>query len=100
LAEPCLREALPVLEDKEPEQSGTFVAQSLLGASLVGQQKYATAEPILLKAFERLEKRDEQKPSPSHAKPIREAGDRIVHLYEAWGKPERAAEWRKRLSAE
>ena len=98
-AEPLLREALPVLEEKEPEQSGTFVAQSLLGASLVGQQQYATAEPILLNAFERLKKRDEQKPSPSRAKPLREAGERMVQLYEAWGKPGQAAEWRAKLEA-
>jgi hypothetical protein len=28
---------------------------------------------------------------------LTEAGARIVQLYEAWGKPERAAQWRKTL---
>jgi hypothetical protein len=28
------------------------------------------------------------------------AAGRLVQLYEAWGKPERAAEWRKRLDLE
>jgi hypothetical protein len=28
---------------------------------------------------------------------VAQAGDRIVRLYEDWGMPEKAAEWRRRL---
>jgi hypothetical protein len=29
---------------------------------------------------------------------VAEAGERIVQLYEAWGRPEKAAEWRVKLT--
>jgi hypothetical protein len=39
-----------------------------------------------------------QPPPPALAVRTREALDRIVKLYEGWGKKEEAAKWRARLS--
>ena len=31
---------------------------------------------------------------------IREAGERLVQLYEAWAKPDKAAEWKAKLKTD
>ncbi len=92
-AEPRLREALAIHERKDPDNWRAFETRSLLGASLLGQKKYAEAEPELLRAHEGLKAREAKIPAPSR-KIVDETVDRIVRLYEAWGKPDRAAEWR------
>ena len=38
--------------------------------------------------------------SEATAKPKREALERIVKLYDAWGQPRKAAEWRAKLGAD
>ena len=62
-----------------------------------GQQKHADAEPLLVKGFKGLKKHEAQIPMKPKARLI-EALERLVKLYEAWGKPEQAAEWRQRLA--
>jgi hypothetical protein len=38
---------------------------------------------------------------PPLAKPVlADAGKRVVQLYERWGKPEKAAEWREQLGSD
>ena len=37
------------------------------------------------------------KPPQEVAVPKRETPERVIQLYEAWGKKEKAAEWRKKL---
>ncbi|MDG3004712.1 serine/threonine-protein kinase [Paludisphaera mucosa] len=98
-AESVLRQALPVLEKAAPESPTRFQAQSLLGASLLGRGGFADAEPLLVQGYEGLKAREAglvAKDRPLAA----EAGDRIVRLYTAWGRPEKAAEWRGKLGAE
>ena len=97
-AEPILRECLAILQKKQPEAPTTFLAQSLLGDVLLAQQKYAEAEPLLVQGYEGLKAREGQI-SPLYARfRIGEAGERIVRLYEAWGRAEKAAEWRTKLT--
>jgi eukaryotic-like serine/threonine-protein kinase len=97
-AEPILRECVAIIENKDPEAWTIFHAQSLLGDSLLGQEKYALAEPLLLQAYEGLKVRAEQIPRLHSRHRVAEAGGRIVRLYEAWGRPEKAAEWRSKLT--
>jgi tetratricopeptide (TPR) repeat protein len=98
LAEPILRESLAILQDKQPGASTTFVAQSALGDVLLAREKYAEAEPLLVRGYEGLKARQGQI-SPLYARfRVAEAGERIVRLYEAWGRPEKAAEWREKLA--
>jgi serine/threonine protein kinase/tetratricopeptide (TPR) repeat protein len=95
-AEPVLRECLAIREKFQPDGWPTFNVRSLLGGSLLGQKKYAEAEPLLLSGYEGLKAREAQIAAPGRPR-LPEAGERLVKLYEAWGQPQKAHEWRKRL---
>jgi serine/threonine protein kinase/tetratricopeptide (TPR) repeat protein len=90
--------ALKILSEKAPSALGTHHARSLLGGALLGQKKYAEAEPSLIGGYEGLKALGERIPAPTRGLLTAELGERIVQLYEAWGQPEKAAEWRTKLS--
>jgi len=73
---------------------GSYDRQSLLGASLMGQGKYAEAEPLLIAGYKGLKKLS---PAIAVEANLPEAGQRLVRLYTAWGKPDQADEWRRKL---
>jgi hypothetical protein len=60
-------------------------------------QRYAEAEPLLIHGYEGLKARERQIPPLFARHRVSEAGQRIVRLYEVWGKAETAAEWRTKL---
>jgi tetratricopeptide (TPR) repeat protein len=92
-AEPVLRECLAIREKKIPDNWLTFSARSLLGGALLGQKKYADAEPLLLAGYEGMKTREAK--IPRIGKPrLPEAANRLVELYDAVGKPDKAAAWR------
>jgi tetratricopeptide (TPR) repeat protein len=95
-AEPILRECLTRRQQKQPHHWATFFTQAQLGDSLLGQKKYAEAEPLLLAGYEGLKQRQAQIPTPNK-KSLTEALDSLGQLYDAWGKPEEAARWRAEL---
>jgi tetratricopeptide (TPR) repeat protein len=95
-AEPLLRECLRFRKQYEPGEWTTFATKSLLGGSLLGQKKYAEAEPLLLAGYEGMKQREREIPTVVKVR-LTEAIERLVQLYEAWGKPEKAAEWRAKL---
>jgi hypothetical protein len=82
----------------EPEAWTTFNTQSLLGGALLGQQKYAEAEPLLRAGYQGLKQR-EQAILPQWLVRIPEAIQRLVQLYEATDQKDEAANWRKELEA-
>ena len=92
-AEPLLHEGLAIWEANRVDGWQWFDAQSLYGGSLLGQGKYAEAESLILSGVEGLKARAARIPAPSKVL-LTEAGERVVQLYTAWGKPEKAAEWR------
>jgi tetratricopeptide (TPR) repeat protein len=96
-AEPLLRECLAIREKKQPDVWTTFNARSLLGGALLGQKKYADAEPLLLAGYEGMKKREATIPPAGNTR-IPEAINRLVQLYEAMGKSDEAAKWRKELA--
>jgi eukaryotic-like serine/threonine-protein kinase len=96
-AERTARECLGLRERRQPDDWRRFDTLGQLGAALAGQKKYAEAEPLLLQGYEGLQAREAQIPAPSK-KRLTEAAERIVPFYEAWGKPEKAAEWRANLA--
>jgi eukaryotic-like serine/threonine-protein kinase len=96
-AEPLVRECLSVLQSQQPDAWTTFLMQSNLGEILLSRQKYAEAEPLLLQGYQGLKKREAQIPNESKIR-LTEALERLVHLYDAWGKPAEADKWRKQLS--
>jgi eukaryotic-like serine/threonine-protein kinase len=71
----------------------------LLGASLAGQKKYAEAEPLLVSGYEGMRQRADTVPVYNRSQ-LEQAGKWIVQLYQDWGQPEKAAEWRAKLSAD
>jgi hypothetical protein len=96
-AEPVLRESLAIRERNEPDEWTTFSSRSMLGGSLLGQKKYIEAEPLIVSGYEGLKDREARIP-PSWKPCLTEAAKRVVKLYEDWGKPDKAAEWRARLA--
>jgi non-specific serine/threonine protein kinase/serine/threonine-protein kinase len=95
--EPLIREALNDYE-KLPDGWERYLVQSMLGGSLVGQKKYADAEPLLLSGYQGIIERVATVPGNALSE-VERAGDRILQLYQDWGKPEKAAEWRLKLDA-
>jgi non-specific serine/threonine protein kinase/serine/threonine-protein kinase len=95
-AEPPLREANAGFVKTMPNHRNRFDNESLLGESLMGQRKYAEAEPLLLEGYNGLIARIKTIPA-YNMDSVTDAGDRIVRLYDAWGKPAQAAEWREKI---
>jgi hypothetical protein len=81
-AEPLLREALAIHRKTFPDDWRTFEPQGLLGASLLGQKKYAEAEPHLLQGYAGMKARQTQIP-PLAKKYLAQALERIIRLYDA-----------------
>jgi serine/threonine protein kinase/tetratricopeptide (TPR) repeat protein len=96
-AETALRECLTIREARSPDDWSTFGTMSLLGGALLSQGRYADAEHMLVNGYQGLRARGRQLP-PGNKPGLREAGERVVALYEAWGKPGLAAAWRAELS--
>jgi serine/threonine protein kinase/tetratricopeptide (TPR) repeat protein len=96
-AEPALREGLAIWDAKRPDAWSRFDTRSRLGESLLGRKKYDEAEPLLLTGYEGLQARASTIPAESKPR-LTAAGESVVRLYERWGKPEKAREWRAKLA--
>jgi serine/threonine-protein kinase len=92
MGESAARECIAIRERALDAQDQwlTTNARSLLGAALAGQGRFEEAEAILLDADRAL-----RSSILVPAENQRKARERIVALYEAWGKPERADEFRE-----
>jgi serine/threonine protein kinase len=104
--EPLLREGLDICRtgyplghwvtaDAETKLDwGAATAESRLGGCLTELGQFPEAEALLVPAYKTL------RGAPGTPPPRRaEALERIVRLYEAWGKPDKAVEWRQKLDA-
>ncbi len=98
-AESLTRDLVP--KDCETRDWFSYDCVSLRGGALLGQEKYLDAEPLLLAGYEGLKAspfaRSLRASHLSRWRRLDEAGERIVQLYEAWGKPEKAAEWKREV---
>jgi serine/threonine protein kinase len=94
-AEPMLREALALFRERYAgKRELTAETQDWLGAALAAQQRYPDAELLLVKGYEGLQA------FPGVSRKQREAVlGHLVALYQALGKPDKAAEWRARRDA-
>ena len=71
------------------------VAESVLGGCLILSRRYMEAEPLVLGSYPVIEaKMGERSPE------TRKALQRIVALYDGWGKPDKAATYRGKLTRE
>ncbi len=93
-AEPLLRDCLTIREKTRPDAWTTFNARRLLGSALLGQKKYADAEPLILKGYEGMKEREKSIPKSGGAnKRISQALDGLIELYTATNKPEEVKKW-------
>lgn len=96
-AEALTRECLALSGKKLPEDWRTFSARSTRGGDLLRHQEFAEAEQLFLSGFEGLKMRESEMPAADRPVLLKSAVERLVQLYEATGRPDKAAEWKKRL---
>jgi hypothetical protein len=96
-AEPLLRQELSGKQKYAPNLWSRFRSESLLGESLLGQKKFDEAKPRLIEGYQGMKEREAKIPAPLKHH-LTEAGERVVRLYEEWGKPDEAAKWRAELA--
>jgi serine/threonine protein kinase len=96
-AEAALRQCWDINRVKRPQVWATFRAQLELSAALLAQRHYVEAEKLLLEVYEALKDRS---PSAAQLPLLRtDVLTRLIELYDAWGKPERADGCRHELPA-
>jgi tetratricopeptide (TPR) repeat protein len=91
-----LRESLAIKEKVAPDDWSRFEVMSHLGEALWHQGEFAAAEPLIVTGYEGMKSRELAIRRPEQAR-LDQAAGRVVRFYQAWGKPERAAEWRSRI---
>jgi len=90
-AEPFLRESLELRRRSLPGGHWLIAsAESSLGSCLTAERRFREAEPLLLHGFEGLKAARGE----GHELTV-DARRRLVALYEVWGRPDRAAAWRR-----
>jgi hypothetical protein len=70
------------------------------GKLLLDAKAYAAAEPLLLDGYKGLQQSETQVASQVEDARRQDALERLVQLYDAWGRPGEAAKWRKELVRE
>src|SRR5262249_41284323 len=97
-AERAIRKSLALREKVLPDDWITFNSRSMLGGALLGQKKYAEAEPLLLAGYEGMKQREKSIPSGGEVR-LAQAVERLVQLYEALDKKDEVARWTKEREA-
>ena len=97
-AEPLFRQALEGYRKTQGPDGFLILDLTLDLANLLDQSgRGAEAEPLIASGCEGMKAREAKIPPP--AKPrLTDAAERVVKLYEAWGKKDEAARWRAKLS--
>jgi hypothetical protein len=91
-----LREGLAIRAKATPDDWSRYEAMSLVGGALLGQGRYAEAEPLLVQGYEGMKAREARIRVPERSR-IREAAERVVRLYEEWSKPDQATAWKAKV---
>jgi tetratricopeptide (TPR) repeat protein len=95
-AETWLRHALNRYEKTTAETWPRYFCQSMLGASLAGQRKFAEAETPLVEGYEGM-LHLESTISFGNKSKLEKVRGWVVQLYKNWGKQDKAAEWQEKL---
>ncbi|MEM7350169.1 MAG: tetratricopeptide repeat protein [Acidobacteriota bacterium] len=94
-AEQLVRESLSIYRQNLTAKDWRIAStESVLAASLTGRGRYESAESLLLASYPIVS--ESRGPESLHARDILE---RLVNLYEAWGRAEMAAEYRRKWVA-
>jgi eukaryotic-like serine/threonine-protein kinase len=94
LGEALAREALTGYEETKSDVWERYNSQSLAGASLAKQRRYAEAEPLLVAGYEGMEQRKATIPA-AYWSSLDRAGASLVQFYLDGGKTDKAAEWQQ-----
>lgn len=97
LAELRMNECVRILKKVSPNTWDLFAAYSQLGGSLLGQEKYAEAEPLLLEGYEGMVKRKISIPADETER-LTETVARLVELYTRLKKAPEVAKWQAVLN--
>jgi tetratricopeptide (TPR) repeat protein len=96
-AKTTLREALRGYKNIKSETWERYNTESMLGAVLVATGEYDEAAKHLMNSYDKLlEPPPARRPAAGFTAES-EPGERIVSLYQCWGKPGKVAEWRNRI---
>jgi serine/threonine protein kinase/Tfp pilus assembly protein PilF len=95
-ARTLLSDCLALRKKKDPNDWWIFQTKSQLGQAVTGLKTYAEAESLLLEGRRGLVDQKNKIPPRYHGY-IGEATQALVNLYDAWGKKDKAAEWRRKL---
>ncbi len=98
-AELKLRDCLMIRQKIQPDDWTTFDTESTLGEAVLDQNRFADAEPLLLSGYQGLKQREQTIPSQDKLR-LTAALERLVKLYERWGKVDTAIKWRRELEGE
>jgi serine/threonine protein kinase len=96
-AEPVLREGLSIYVNTQPDTWQRYHTMSLLGGALIGQGRYVEAEPLAVQGCEGLRARAAKISAFVKTSRLYEASERVVRLYEHWGRLEQAKWWKEAL---
>jgi hypothetical protein len=69
---------------------------SLLGGALLGRGRYAEAEPLVVAGYRGMKDRADRLPMWERSY-LLAAAERVVRLYEEWGRPDQASAWKAKL---
>ena len=98
-AETLLAESLNLMEKVHFDAGYRYRVMDLHGASMANQRKFAQAESLLLQSRQALLEREAQIPRYLNpARWISQSLEHLAQLYEGWGKPVQAAEWKQKLA--
>ncbi len=92
LAETEFRAALAFYEKRMPNDLIRFDVKGMLGAALMGQKKYAAAEPLLLAGYEGWKQQEKTFPATVTTR-LPAAVDRLIEFYTETNKPDEAKKW-------
>jgi serine/threonine protein kinase/tetratricopeptide (TPR) repeat protein len=95
-AEPLVREALAIRAKATPDDWTRYEAMSLLGWVLLCRGRFGEAEPLIVPGYEGMKAREARIWVPDRRR-LSEGAERVIRLYEAWGRPGQATEWKRKL---
>jgi eukaryotic-like serine/threonine-protein kinase len=95
-AEQFARQSVTEYSKQKKEIWKRYYAQSLLGAILMEQKRYAEAEPLLISGFEGMQK-NKQKMIDDDREYMKNAENWLVDVFKRQGNTAKAAEWSQKL---
>jgi hypothetical protein len=82
---------------KQSQEARTAQVKSLLGEALVKLERYDEAESLLIDACTALAEHKSQLAEEDRESQLRRSVERIIELYQRWGRPDDVKKWSMKL---